>query len=339
MQSSCFLLKKNGEIKMNTQIAIAGIIFVTFLWGSWFQTVKHIESFPVHAFISMMYGISAVIVWLSIGLAGRSMIPQGVFYEMKNNVGLTAAVLGCGLVFGIAMQLHLTVVKRIGLILSTSVSATCAILGGTIVSAIFAGVPEGMSVSILFIASFLLILATITCQYAGICRDREKQKSEKAESRVQDVLLLAFINLILMSSYPLANSIGLRSELNPDGLSSLTNMGILVIGACLGSVLCTLLSFRRKKPEKGSVPMRKILFLATIAAFCHFGGNVLHAVFAPVVSVAIATVLGNSYHCWSYIWGLIYGEFKGAGRKSYLLLFTGILLFVAGVLLLSLNTV
>lgn len=163
------------------------------------------------------------------------------------------------------------------------------------------------------------------------CRDREKQKSEKAESRVQDVLLLAFINLILMSSYPLANSIGLRSELNPDGLSSLTNMGILVIGACLGSVLCTFLSFRRKKPEKGSVPMRKLLSQATIAAFCHFGGNVLHAVFAPVVSVAIAAVLGNSYHCWSNIWGLIYGEFKGAGRKSYLLL-TGILLFVAGVL-------
>lgn len=324
---------------MSTQTAIVGIIFVTFLWGSWFQTVKHIGNFPVHAFISIMYGISVVIVWLSIALTGRTMIPQGVFYEMKSNVDLTIAVFGCGVVFGIAMQLHLTVVKRIGLILSTSVSATCAILGGTIVSAIFAGVPEGMPVSILFIASFLLILATISCQYAGLCRDREKQKSEKTESRLQDVLLLVFINLILMSSYPLANSIGLRSELNPKGLSSLTNMGILVIGACLGSSFCTFLSFCRNKPEKGNVSMRKVLFLAAIAAFCHFGGNVLHAVFAPVVSVAIATVLGNSYHCWSYIWGLLYGEFKGAGRRSCLLLLTGILLFVTGVLLLSFNTV
>ena len=72
-------------------MAIAGIIFVTFLWGSWFQTVKHIESFPVHAFISMMYGISVVIVWLSIGLTGRSMIPEGVFHEIKNNVSLTVS--------------------------------------------------------------------------------------------------------------------------------------------------------------------------------------------------------------------------------------------------------
>ena len=324
---------------MSTQMAIAGIIFVTFLWGSWFQTVKHIESFPVHAFISMMYGISVVIVWLSIGLTGRSMIPEGVFHEIKNNVSLTVSVLVCGLVFGIAMQLHLTVVKRIGLILSTSVSATCAILGGTIVSAIFAGVPEGVSVSILFIASVLLILATITCQYAGICRDREKQKNEKEKSRMHDVLLLAFINLILMSSYPLANSIGLRSELNPEGVSALTNMGILVAGACLGSSFFTFLSFSRKKPERGSISMRKLFFLAAAAAFCHFGGNVLHAVFAPVVSVAVATVLGNSYHCWSYIWGILYGEFKGAGRRSYLFLLTGILLFVAGVVLLSFHTV
>lgn len=68
---------------MSVQMAVTGIIFVTFLWGSWFQTVKHIDGFPVHAFISMMYGISVVIVWFSIGLTGRSMIPQGVFYEIK----------------------------------------------------------------------------------------------------------------------------------------------------------------------------------------------------------------------------------------------------------------
>lgn len=326
---------------MSTQVAIAGIIFVTFLWGSWFQTVKHIGSFPVHAFISIMYGISVVIVWLSIGLTGKTMIPQGVFQEIANSPGLTAAVLVCGIFFGIAMQLHLTVVKRIGLILSTSVSATCAILGGTIVSAVFAGIPEGVSVSVLFVASFLLILATITCQYAGICRDKEKeqQKEEHVPSRIGDVMLLAFINLILMSSYPLANSLGLQSDLNPDGFSSLTNMGILVVGACVGSSLFTFILLRREKVEKGTVPISKLLILATIAASCHFGGNVLHAVFAPVVSVAIATVIGNSYHCWSYIWGLVYGEFKGAGTKTYVMLFGGILMFVAGVILLSMNTV
>lgn len=329
---------------MTAQLAIVGIIFVTFLWGSWFQTVKHLGSFPVHAFISVMYGISVIIVWVAIGLLGKQMIPLGVFSEIKSSPGLTLAILGCGIVFGIAMQMHLTVVKRIGLILSTSVSATCAILGGTIISVLFAGVPEGVSVVSLFVASVLLILATITCQYAGICRDREKKKvDEKQQSRTQDILLLAFINLILMSSYPLANSIGLRSALNPDGFSSLTCMGVLVIGAFVGSSLFTLILLCWEKESVAKVmaliPFGKLFILASIAAFCHFGGNVLHAIFAPVVSVAIATVIGNSYHCWSYIWGLIYGEFKGTSKKTYGILFGGILLFVAGVILLSVNSV
>lgn len=329
---------------MTAQLAIAGIIFVTFLWGSWFQTVKHLGNFPVHAFISVMYGISVIIVWAAIGLLGKQMIPSGIFSETSSSPGLTLAILGCGIVFGIAMQMHLTVVKRIGLILSTSVSATCAILGGTIISVLFAGIPEGVSVVSLFVASVLLILATITCQYAGICRDREKKKvDEKKQSRGQDILLLAFINLILMSSYPLANSIGLRSALNPDGFSSLTCMGILVIGAFAGSSLFTLILLCWEKESVAEImamiPLGKLFVLAAIAAFCHFGGNVLHAIFAPVVSVAIATVIGNSYHCWSYIWGLIYGEFKGTSKKTYGILFGGMLLFVAGVILLSFNSV
>ena len=329
---------------MTAQLAIAGIIFVTFLWGSWFQTVKHLGNFPVHAFISVMYGISVIIVWAAIGLLGKQMIPSGIFSEISSSPGLTLAIWGCGIVFGIAMQMHLTVVKRIGLILSTSVSATCAILGGTIISVLFAGIPEGVSVVSLFVASVLLILATITCQYAGICRDREKKKvDEKKQSRGQDILLLAFINLILMSSYPLANSIGLRSALNPDGFSSLTCMGILVIGAFAGSSLFTVILLCWEKESVAEImamiPLGKLFVLAAIAAFCHFGGNVLHAIFAPVVSVAIATVIGNSYHCWSYIWGLIYGEFKGTSKKTYAILFGGILLFVAGVILLSFNSV
>ena len=146
-----------------------------------------------------------------------------------------------------------------------------------------------------------------------------------------------------MSFYPLANSIGLRSDLNPDGFSSLTCMGILVIGAFVGSSLFTLILLKRKQETFSEImsliPRGKLLFLASIAALCHFGGNVLHAILAPVVSVAIATVVGNSYHAWSYIWGLIYGEFSGTSIKTKCILFGGIFLFAAGVVLLSLNSI
>ena len=118
-------------------------------------------------------------------------------------------------------------------------------------------------------------------------------------------------------------------------------MGLLVVGACIGSSGFTFLSWKKEENwrERKEVPMARLLFLAVLAAFCHFGGNVLHAVFAPVVSVAIATVMGNSYHCWSYIWGLVYGEFKGASGKTCLMLGSGIFMFLAGVVLLSLEIV
>ena len=77
--------------------------------------------------------------------------------------------------------------------------------------------------------------------------------------------------------------------------------------------------------------------MACIAAFCHFGGNVLHSIAAPVVSVVIATGIGYSYGMWSYLWGLLYGEFKGAGKRTFAVLAGGIALFVIGVLILTFN--
>ena len=77
--------------------------------------------------------------------------------------------------------------------------------------------------------------------------------------------------------------------------------------------------------------------MAFVAAFCHFGGNVLHAIAAPVISITIAVTMGNSYHIWNYLWGIFYGEFKNSSVKTYIFLISGIALFMAGVLILSLN--
>lgn len=324
---------------MNNTIAILGIFLVTILWGSWFQTVKHISNFPVHSYISLMYTSSVPIVWISIILLNQKLIPNGIFNEIFSRPSLTLIIFICGIVFGIAMQLHLSVVKRVGLILSTSVSATCAILGGTVVSVIFAGIPENSSLTIIVISSILLILATVICQIAGVKKNEDLmgKEDESPKASMKDILSLAFINFVLMSSYPLANSLGLRSTMNPDGFSSLTCMGILVLGACVGSWCFTFAQISFKEVEKlfKENNPSKLLLLSSIAAMCHFGGNVLHACCAPTVSVTIATVMGNSYHVWSYVWGLAYGEFKGASKKTMTMLFVGISLFIIGVLLLS----
>lgn len=330
-------------MNLSSNFAVVLVLFVTFLWGSWFQAVKHTGKYPIVAFISWMYTFSVPIVWISILILGDKMVPDGVKNEIFKDVRLSALLLVCGAVFAIGMQLHVTVVGRIGLILSTSVSATCCILCGTLVSSFFGGIPEGASfVSILF-ASLLLIAATITCQYAGVKRDNENDKNdaEVKKSRINDIILLIFINAVLLSAYPLATSLGLRSPMNPGGMSSLSCMGILVVGAFIGSSTVTAITLTKNKqwhiflhPDK---KMSTILIMSFIAACCHFGGNVLHSIAAPIISVAIATAMGNSYHVWSYLWGLAYGEFKGASSKTYMILGIGILLFVVGVLMLSFN--
>ena len=325
---------------MSPFTATIGVCFVTLLWGSWFQTVMHIKNFPVDAFITLMYAISVPIVWIPIVLFENTLIPNGVFTELSGNVKLAVSVILCGFVFGIAMQMHLTIVKKVGLILSTSVSATCAILGGIIVSIIFAGVPQGVSIPLIIIASILLICATITCQYAGYRHDKTHIEKHRTSSRLKDILMLAFINLILMSSYPLANSLGIQTDLQPNAFSPMTCMGLVVIGAFLGALSITIYKMRSHTVplfKQLEISYKKLCILAGIAALCHFGGNILHAIFAPVISVTIATAMGNSYHVWSYFWGLLYGEFKGATLKTYGILGLGVLMFLTGVLLLSWN--
>lgn len=327
--------------------AIGLVLFVTFLWGSWFQTVKHTGGYPIVGFIAWLYAFSLVIVWGSALFLGPVMVPEGILAELSANVPLAALVLVCGMVFAVAMQLHLTIVGRIGLILSTSVSATCCILCGTLVSAFFGGIPKGASFAAILAASVLLVLATVVCQLAGVRRDKDAGKGAAKENtggRTRDIFSLIFINAVLMSFYPLATSLGLRSPLRSDGFSSLTCMAVLALGALIGSAAFTGIYLTKTRqwhvflhPNQPS--LRIILLMALIAAFCHFGGNVLHAVAAPVVSVAIATAMGNSYHVWSYVWGLIYGEFKGASRAAYATLLGGVGLFLSGVLLLSFNVV
>ena len=47
--------------------------------------------------------------------------------------------------------------------------------------------------------------------------------------------------------------------------------------------------------------------------------------------------MGTTSSVWSYLWGLLYKEFKGASKKTYVMLFSGIVLFFVGVFLLAIN--
>lgn len=332
------------ELSQNTALII--VLAVAFLWGSWFQVVKHTGDYPIYAFLSWLYIFSLFIVWGSIAVLHKSMIPNGIINEIASDIPRTVLVLICGAVYAVGMQIQLTVVSRVGLILSCSITSTCSIISGIIISSVMGGISETSSVLLIVLATVLLITGTIVCQVSGVMRDREKgrtqeEKDKKPVSQKKNIILLVITSAVMIPFYSIASSVGLRTVLRPKGFSSLTCMGILVIGALVGTSIYTAchLTLDRKwnmllHPKKG---LSLILFMAGIAAFCHFGGNVLHAIAAPVVSIVIATGIGYSNGMWSYLWGLLYGEFKGASRHTITVLGGGMSLYIIGVLILTLN--
>ena len=62
-----------------------------------------------------------------------------------------------------------------------------------------------------------------------------------------------------------------------------------------------------------------------------------HAQGVPALSTAIAWPLGTGGNLWTYLWGLAFGEFKGAPYKAWLLLGLTVALFAGGGVLLALG--
>lgn len=332
---------------LSPTMAVLILIFVTFLWGSWFQVVKHTGDYPIYVFLNWMFLFSIFVVWISIFLFEKQMVPDGVFHEIGSDPGRALAVFFCGCIYAVGMQIQLSAVSRVGLILSSSIVSTGSILSGVIVSAVLGGVPEGASIAMILFSAVLLVAGTIVCQVAGVMRDQDVRKAgtkqQKTETKAKDILLLIFVAVILQPFFSVASSIGLKTDLRPDGFSSFTCMGILCIGAFVGTTIFSMITITRshqwQKVLKPTVKMPLIITMAIIAALCHFGGNLLNAVASPVVSVVIATGIGYSYGIWSYLWGMVYGEFAGSKKKTLLTLGLGILLFIVGIVILTLNIV
>jgi glucose uptake protein GlcU len=74
---------------------------------------------------------------------------------------------------------------------------------------------------------------------------------------------------------------------------------------------------------------------ACLSGLFHYGGNLIHTIASPAVSVAIAWPLGYLSSIWQYFWGVVRGEFKGSRTKTWATLFTGILFFIIALVTLA----
>jgi hypothetical protein len=328
-------------ITFSPSIAIAMVLLVTFLWGTWVLVVKHLGTYPLAAFMLWLYIFCVAISAAAVFFLEPVLKFENIFDSIGDSPQTALVVMLSGVVYAFGIQTLMMIMKDIGLIIATAIGSTCSILAGTLLSAAFGGIPQNVSIATILMAAIILVFSAIVCQYSRFMREKDLRvnwKTEKSKSAGKTVLLLIFTCMLLLPAYPFGVSVGTRSTSNPNGFNSFCCIAILMFGTLVGTFIYSgILLTVRKQWHYFYNPDKKYVFLAIAAAFGHAGGNILHTLAVPSVSMAIAWPMGNTYILWHYFWGLLYGEYKGVKPKTYLVLLAGVLLAVMGIVLLSIS--
>ena len=327
---------------MAQEVAIFGSLFNAFLWGSWAVVLKKLDGYPLDAFFLALYIVAFSFVWiLALTVRGEDLFRE-IAQVWRNRPAVIAVALGAGAAYIVGMRIMLTVYSAVGLSVTAPISTFMSLIMGTLLAALVGGTPVALAPLDLSFACLLFFAAAMAVVWARICRDRslfeaagpELRDAAAAKSRrllKRNILLVAPASAII-NAYPLGLAFCLRTPSHSDGLSPMPFMAILVTGSLFGASLLSgaIMTARRQWPlfirAKWNVQQ-----YAVIAAGGHYGGNIINAFATGTLTAAVSWPLGTTSQLWTYVWGLATGEFKGAPRKSYLLIAAGAALYLAGI--------
>lgn len=329
-------------LALNSFSALLIILFSAFLWGSWFQCIKHLGDYPIDGYLLHVFFFSVLLViTVMVILVGGDLVTI-IASKLQTRPVVIYGTLVCGAMYAIGMRINLNVMSKMGLILATAISSTGSVLIGTGISIVTKSIDPNANLWLVLLAAFVLVFASMACVYsikmknAGL-QQVVNEKNTDSESLRNAVITLLVTSLIFAPCYTLGMSIGLESPQNPSGLPPIVFMFFLSLGAFIGiGIVCSLILMNKKIFKRSLLHAPwKVRIFGLISAFAHYGGNIIHSFATPVVSLAISWPLGQTYNMWSYVWGLVYGEYKGASRKVRLTLGLGIGSYISGILLLG----
>lgn len=321
--------------------AVFLVVLVSFMWGFWHQFIRKIGTWPLASFMIWMEAAGSLVVWGMIALFREQWIPQGIpaTIQAAPRQALTAFV--CGVGFSTGMMINLYVVSAMGLIYSTSITSTVSIILGTVLAGVLGGFPADVSKSNLFLGALILLCASYLCQAAMLEKNKSRGLSQR-ESKKTNLkflgILLGYL-LVFSQSYTIGMSLSVRTELRPEGLPGPLAVGMLALGA-LAAVLVLCTGILVKKGQLSTLwkpPKKRYILYALVGGTCCLGGDLIHNIASPVLSIAIAFPLAHLSGVWQYFWGLVSGEFRGSNKKAKLLLLGGILCYMLGVVWIALS--
>lgn len=323
---------------MTPTLGIVLVFFASFLWGTWLQARKFTGEFPLTSFMVWLYFSSMLLVWIVIGITSM-IIRVNFISQIQEDLLRAFLVTLCGAGLAIGMYLQMYIIDKVGLVLANSVSATFGVILGTTLSVIIGGLPETVSVGLVIMSVIVLITATFLCQFSGKMRDEDLKKRSFRPAVAQDTksVFILILSSLLITSYPLGMSIGVKTNFSESGFTSLTCVGLLSLGSFIGILLFCAIPLTRRREWKTLVSRKykKEIGVSCICGVCHYGGNLIHIVTSQVLSVAISWLLGRLGNMWTYLWGIAHREYYGARRKTYIVLASGIGVYLFGILLLA----
>lgn len=313
-------------------LAVALTLFASAMWGSWMQIIKRCPQYPVYGTTLVIYAVSFALLSAACLAAGKWVFPQGLVCYIRAYRGEILRIVIGGGVAALSVLVSLQLMRNAGLVVGTAVSGAAGSITGVLVAVAKEGLPGvPYAGAALALCTAVTVLAGILCSCASAANAGGSPK-ERAGVGLQSVLLLAAF-VVLNNGYIYATSTGTKARMNPlviclfmsAGAFALTFLVSLVTATVKGQWKEILCIGKSKKP----------LLFGAAAAVCHYGGNLLSVLCMPVLSATLSFLIGRSANIWTFFFGIRLGEFKGAGKKVRIFLTAGILLYMAGILLIA----
>ena len=237
-----------------------------------------------------------------------------------------------GMLYAAGLWVSLKVMDKVGLALSQPLLQSVTLIAGVVVTLVVGGRPETLTDTKIILTVMFLLAAAFLVYLADRTRAQgQEQHGVKKSAALSTVVGLTVLSAVLTVSYDAAMSYGLETITQPVGLQVLPFMALLCTGAFLGVMLtCGVVLTRRHQWHCIWQAPFSIHKWSIFSGFCHYGGNIIHSFATRGLSAAVSYPLGLTSGLWTQLWGLGYGEFKGAPVRAYVYQFASFACYVAG---------
>ncbi|MBR2806953.1 MAG: hypothetical protein IKE18_09285 [Oscillospiraceae bacterium] len=311
-------------------LAIFLTIFAAALWGSWEIIIKYTKDYPVQGIVFFLYTFSFILIWIATVLLKPVLMPDiGIFSFIGEHMNVSVRILLAGMLMTASMYTNLTIMKAIGLLLTTAISGAVGCVLGLVITVSQEGLPNiPNALTKLIICALIFIVAGLVSNLASSMRDKDLKKDKKKQTVTATLFALMIAHSLLGTGWSIGTSAGTANSFPP-----VVTCALMVTGSFIGSIILCAIPFTVKHQWKEVLCIgrdKKPILLCIIAALCHYGGNLISIYSMPEISATLSYLFGRSSSMWSVMWGLYFREFAGAKKRTFLVLALGMLLYFFG---------